>query len=310
MLPRDPRQGSFFDFSGRTKLRITGADRVRFINGQITNDVRKAAESSALAACVLNAKGKLNAHIFLSIEPDSILVDADPALREPLAARLERYIIADDVQVEDITEKFAIFHVIGADPNLSPPKRVSVNRFGLIGVDLWIEPEEADRVRAELATNVSFCDDNCSEQFRIEQGIPRWGKELTEDTNPVEANLERSCIDYEKGCYLGQEVISRMKMSGQRNKSLCGLVSVHGAPIQAGMKLFAMGADKKETGWVTSAIRSDRLGQHIALSYVRRPLNVVGAQLDAVDSINPAGSALVRVKIVDLPFELSGPVND
>ena len=302
MLPRDPRQGSFFDFSGRTKLRLTGADRVRFINGQITNDVRKAAETSALAACVLNAKGKLNAHIFLSVESDSILVDADPALREPLAARLERYIIADDVQVEDITEKFAIFHVIGPDPNLSAPKRVSVNRFGLTGVDLWIEPEQADRVRAELATNVSFCDDNCAEQFRIEQGIPRWGKELTEDTNPVEANLEQSCIDYEKGCYLGQEVISRMKMSGQRNKGLYGLIGEENRSVTAGTKLWATHDQTKEVGWITSAIWSDRLGQQISLGYVKRPFNQIGAELRAAAE----GGQTVPVRVFGLPFNFAG----
>lgn len=309
MLPRDPRQGAFFDLSDRTKFRLSGADRVRFINGQITNDVRKATESSAIAACVLTAKGKLNAQVFVSLQADSIVIDADAALRDNLAARLERYIIADDVQVEDITDTFAIFHVVGANPKISAGKHVSANRFGLLGFDLWININQSRDRKEELATTVPLCDEGCAEQFRIEQGIPRWGSELTEDTIPVEANLEASCIDYEKGCYIGQEVISRMKMSGQRNKSLCGLRSIHGALMQAGMKLYPMGAEKREAGWITSATRSERLGRHIALGYVRRPFNVARAELDAVDPVNPAGSALVRVKIVPLPFEISDPVN-
>src|SRR6266513_862346 len=90
-------EGVFFDFSERTKLRITGSDRVRFLNGQITNNVRKATESTAIEACVLNPKGKLNAHLFLSAAPDCFWIDVDPELREPLRARLERYVIADDV---------------------------------------------------------------------------------------------------------------------------------------------------------------------------------------------------------------------
>ncbi|HEY9419443.1 MAG TPA: hypothetical protein VIP49_04590, partial [Candidatus Udaeobacter sp.] len=75
---RQTGEGVFVDFSGRTKLRITGNDRVRFLNGQITNDARKATESAATEACVLNAKGKLNADIFLSAGSDCFWVDADP----------------------------------------------------------------------------------------------------------------------------------------------------------------------------------------------------------------------------------------
>jgi folate-binding protein YgfZ len=302
MLPRDLRPGSFFDFSDRTKLRLTGADRVRFINGQITNDIGKATENTSIAACVLNVKGKLNAHIFVSVEGDSILIDADAALRDSLAARLERYIIADDVEVEDITDSFAILHVVGTDPiSIAVGKRVSVNRFGLPGFDLWIESNKAGEVRAELSKAVPLCDEPCAEQFRIEQGIPRWGRELTEDTIPVEANLESSCIDYEKGCYIGQEVISRMKMSGQRNKSLYGLVAQERNVLVAGMKLRLPGNEAKEAGWITSATWSDRLGKQVALGYVKRPFNQAGAELRALaDDLVP-----VTVKIVDLPFDAS-----
>jgi len=192
--------------------------------------------------------------------------------------------------------------------SIAAAKHISANRFGLPGFDLWIETEQSGGVKSELSNSLPLCDQKCTEQFRIEQGIPIWGRELTEDTIPVEANLEGSCIDYEKGCYLGQEVISRMKMSGQRNKTLCGLVSLPGAPIEAGMKLYPMAAEKKEVGWITSAISSDRLGQHIALGYVRRPFNILGAELGALDSNNPAASGLVRVKIVELPFNVSDPV--
>src|SRR5262249_31576425 len=91
----------FADLSARAKFRVTGADRFRFLNGQITNDLRKASETVAIEACVLNAKGKVNAHIFIAALGESFLVDAEPDLRETLEARLERYVIADDVQIED-----------------------------------------------------------------------------------------------------------------------------------------------------------------------------------------------------------------
>ena len=81
----------FFDFSSRVKLRVVGADHLRFLNGQLTNDVRKATETIALEACVLNAKGKMEAHLFAHANGDSFILDADPALRSTLQARLERY---------------------------------------------------------------------------------------------------------------------------------------------------------------------------------------------------------------------------
>src|SRR5437762_363931 len=92
-------QRGLVESSERTKLRVTGSDRLRFLNGQITNDVRKATDTVAIEACVLKAKGRINAHIFVSAAPDCYFVDADPEIREALLARLERYVIADDVQI-------------------------------------------------------------------------------------------------------------------------------------------------------------------------------------------------------------------
>ncbi|HEU5312268.1 MAG TPA: hypothetical protein VFU08_00480, partial [Candidatus Udaeobacter sp.] len=90
------------DLSRHAKFRITGTDRLRFFNGQITNDLRKASETSAIEACILNAKGKIDAHVFVSAPGECFLVDAEPELRETLKVRLERYVIADDVQIEDV----------------------------------------------------------------------------------------------------------------------------------------------------------------------------------------------------------------
>src|SRR5690348_9578355 len=104
-------RGFFIDLSARIKLRVTGADRLRFLNGQITNDLRKANHTVALEACVLNAKGKLNAHIFIGVLGESFLIDAEPELGDTLRARLERYVVADDVAIEDVTNEFSLFHV-------------------------------------------------------------------------------------------------------------------------------------------------------------------------------------------------------
>ena len=291
-----------FDLSGRAKLRITGSDRLRFLNGQVTNDVRKASESAAIEACVLGAKGRMTGHVFVSAARDCFLADADPDLRQALIARLERYVIADDVQIEDVTDRLSIFHVLSPTaPALGDGWRlVSARRFTESGWDVWIDAALHDVVARQLSSAFRFSDAASAEVFRVEEGVPRWGRELTEEIIPIEANLEARAIDYEKGCYIGQEVISRIKMSGQTNKRLCGLVSLRGAPLLTGMKLAATGEKSKEAGWITSATRSERLGKEIALGYVKRGFNSIATRLDAIKPENP--SIITRVEIVDLPF--------
>ena len=114
-----------------------------------------------------------------------------------------------------------------------------------------------ERVRQELSAMFVFCDEECAEVFRIERGIPRWGRELTDQIIPTEANLEATSIDYSKGCYIGQEVISRIKMSGQTNKRLCGLVSVSGTPLRPGMRL-APSERQKQGGRLDNQRRTQR----------------------------------------------------
>ena len=301
MTQRSGTERAFcLDLSARTKLRVTGADRFRFLNGQITNDLRKANETAAIEACVLNAKGKLNAHIFIAALGESLLIDAEPELRETLRARLERYVIADDVQIEDVTDEFSLFHVFTEEP-LAPGfgRIVSAHRVAATGWDVWSDPARYDSVRNELASVYLFIDSAAADVMRIEQGLPRWGRELTEEIIPIEANLEQRTIDYEKGCYIGQEVISRIKMSGQTNKRLCGLISLNNTPLQHGMILFAPSASGKEAGGITSATRSQRLGKEIALGYVKRGFNDPATNLEAL-SLEPVGA--IPVEVVSLPF--------
>jgi tRNA-modifying protein YgfZ len=298
-------QAIFLDLSQRAKFRITGADRLRFLNGQITNDLRKASETSAIEACILNAKGKTDAHIFVSASGESFWVDAAADLREKLKVRLERYVIADDVQIEDVTDQFSLFHVLSRQaPALESGRVISVRRFAEPGWDIWVDIARRDVLLQELSLRWTLCDFDAAEIMRIEQGIPRWGRELTGEIIPIEANLEQRTIDYQKGCYIGQEVISRMKVSGQTNKRLCGLTSVDYIPLQPGMKLVAPSAPDKEIGWITSATRSETIGKEIALGYVKRGFNSARTKLGAVtpgDSVSEAPQS-IRVEVAPLPF--------
>jgi folate-binding protein YgfZ len=288
------------DLSARAKFRITGADRFRFLNGQITNDLRRATDTVAIEACVLNAKGKLNAHIFVGALGETFLIDTEPDLRETFRERLERYVIADDVEIQDVKDQFSLFHVVGNEsPTLEASRIISVCRFARPGWDIWSDTARHDILRNELSSASEFIHTAAAEVMRIEEGLPRWGRELTEQIIPIEANLERRTIDYEKGCYIGQEVISRMKMSGQTNKRLCGLISLNHEPLQHGMKLAAPSASGKEAGWITSATCSERLGKEIALGYVKRGFNNPGAKLEALFLDSPDG---IPVEVVSLPF--------
>jgi folate-binding protein YgfZ len=294
--------GTFVDLSAHIKLKVAGNDRLRFLNGQITADIRKASASNSIQACLLDAKGRMAAHVSILAAPDFFLLTADPELGETLQSRVERYLIADDVSVEDVSNRWSIFHCIGETAPTSPDATwiVSAQRFARPGWDIWVEASQREKILEQLSASLSFCDSNCAEVLRIEQGIPRWGRELTNEIIPIEANLEESCIDYDKGCYVGQEVISRMKMSGQRNKKLCGLISTEPGSLNAGMRLFATPAKDKEAGWITSACHSARLSKEIALGFVKRGFNSAGTKLEAIAA--PDQLKGVRVEVVDLPF--------
>jgi tRNA-modifying protein YgfZ len=290
--------GVFFDLSGRAKFRVRGSDAFRFLNGQITNDLRKATATEAIEACVLSAKGKMNAHLLVHAPaPGVYQLEADATLRSALPERLARYIIADDVQIEDVTEQWALFHILAAArpdlPNEWPVVRA--RRLLEAGWDAWISAEAKEQTRAFLAGHLAFQDEAAAERLRLAAGLPAWGRELNEEIIPIEANLEERCVDYDKGCYIGQEVISRIKMSGQTNKRLRGLVSSGGESLVAGMRLQTI-PEKREVGWVTS---SGSLGdKKVALGFVKRGFNEPGTKLIAGNA-----NEVIKVQVTALPFD-------
>ncbi|MEP2774482.1 MAG: hypothetical protein ABJQ29_15350 [Luteolibacter sp.] len=162
-------------------LEFSGPDAVRFLNGQVTQDVRKVVGGAeVLPSCVTDAKGKLQFRVWLAGKDGKVLVFCRGEDKEALEARLTRYLIADDVEVRDVS---------GA---------VSVGDF-------------------------DFPDAGLSERERIAKGLPKWGAELKEGMLPPEAGLDATDISYRKGCYIGQEVISRIKSAGKVNRRLVKL---------------------------------------------------------------------------------------
>ena len=266
--------GGVADLSARVKLRLTGADRVRYLNGQVTANVTRLTAGHALPACITTAKGRLCGEAFLHATPDALILDADAALREVLPPRLEKYIIADDVTLEDATAELRLIHVLGsvapgADLAAAALLVDRAHRFGRDGWDLLLTAETFAKIWPALTAVAVELDAELQEVIRIEAGVPRWGADLDENTLPPEAGLDRTHIDYHKGCYIGQEVISRLKSVGHVNRELTGFVS-RGGPLTPGMRLFAPGDDGKPIGTITSATFSFALEKPIALGYLKR----------------------------------------
>ena len=280
----------------RTKIKLTGADRVRYLNGQVSNDVRKLTPAASMHACLMTAKGKMCADLFITAAEDHLLVDAEPSLRESLAARLERYIISDDVTLEDVSDSLFLVHILeGAESPASQSRR-----YGRPGHDLWL-PAGATN---PLADSLPPIDEEMLEILRIEAGVPRWGFELGEETIPVEAGLDRDAIDYHKGCYIGQEVISRIKSIGHVNKELRGFILLDGPPPAPGMRLHLPGGEGREAGWLTSAAHSFGLDRPVALGYLKR--GATGEVLEARPANEAENEAAVpsasSVRVKELPI--------
>lgn len=202
------------DFEGEAGvLEFSGPDAVRFLNGQVTQDVRKVMGSEqVLPSCVTDAKGKLQFRVWIAEgDAEAVLVFCRSEMILDLEARLTRYLIADDVEVKDRSGD------------------VSIADFGAVEMD---------------------------ERERIEKGIPKWGAELTEGMLPPEAGLDATDISYNKGCYIGQEVISRIKSAGKVNRRLMKL--------SAGSTGELKDAEGKVFGEVTSASGG------VSLGYIKR----------------------------------------
>lgn len=277
-------QGGILDLSNRAEFHLTGADRERYLNGQITQRLGAASSGQAAYACALDARGKMSGDFFFSILPDAIRIDADADLREPLAARLERYMIADDVEFADRSDEFGLLHLLGAEslPTLpsQPLAAIRNHRVGIPGWDLVFPMSNVPAALDALAASYLLISDEVAEILRIEHGIARWGAELTPDVLPVEAGIAARAINYEKGCYLGQEIISRLKL-GTPAKSLCLLLADTTSPLAPGTELFTSDAAAKPAGSITSSAWSFHFDKSIALGYVKRGMKQPGTILTA-----------------------------
>ncbi|MFI0348389.1 MAG: YgfZ/GcvT domain-containing protein [Chthoniobacterales bacterium] len=296
-LSKIRNEGGFFRLPPRLIIKVTGNDRLRYLNGQVTADLKKLTPDEAIQACLLTPKGKLSALLWITATHEALLLESEPELSDALMERLSRYIIADDVTLKIIeaTPKIHFFGPILEHPIAQGIIGTKIHRFGLSGKDVALSELET---LAGLSS-VQPLTEETVEAFRIAQGIPRWGYELTEETLPPEANLDKSCIDYEKGCYVGQEVISRLKSRGHVNRLLLGFVGIGEIPLTRGMELFSQDDQPQQIGILTSATKKIEGNPFIALGYLKRGYDIIGAQLTAID---PATEVATHVTVTSFPI--------
>lgn len=259
-------QSRRIDLGSPALLEFRGPDAVRFLNGQLTQDVRRVAGGTiSLPSCVTDAKGRLQFRVTLTEAADGALWVAGLAeWAESLEARLTRYLIADDVDVADLTKQYRLWHFTGSAPE--PPPGVvarASNRFGVAGMDWWVPAGQA----VEFPAEIPVWDPSQLEALRIANAVPVWGPELVEGMLPPEALLEETDISYNKGCYIGQEVISRIKSAGKVNKRLTRLLFDAEVPLARGP---LVNADGGVAGAVTSVSPEAGDGVRRALGYVKR----------------------------------------
>ncbi len=260
--------GGSVDLSSRGKWRLSGPDRIRYLNGQVTNDVRRASAESALYACVTNLKGRIEGDVYIHVDGDSLVLDAPAALRESLGMRLGKYLIADDALLEDITDEWQLWHFFGESlvmPGVMSDgcRVVKSQRLNRPGHDLWVP--------AALPVPFSHAPqllDEEMEAFRILQRVPAFPQELNADTFPQEAALEKTAMSFSKGCYIGQEILSRIKTTGKMPRELIAWeAETAGGDLVAGAALHLA---EKKIGQITSLTLQPESGRAVGLGFIRQ----------------------------------------
>ncbi len=311
--------------SERGRICLTGEDRVSFLHGQITQDIKSLNQGQGAFAALVDAKGKIQSDLNVYILKDEILLDFEKGYSETITQRLEHHLVSEDVDLIDPSEFYSMLSVqgpesekvlIGVFPELSLPlenwhfqetlhgeESIYVcrrPRFGSLGFDLFVPVSIYDVIYSNLNSAVdglggSLIGQEASEMARISAGIPKMGIDMTPDHLVQETGLTDSTISFRKGCYIGQEVISRIRTVGKVNKSLCRLAFDSKNLTSETPDLTA---DGKDAGFVTSLARlPDSDGGVQGLGYVKRSF------LENDDSLvlGANGNSPVRVRILGGP---------
>jgi aminomethyltransferase len=317
---RDGDGAGLVDLSSRGRIEVAGSEAVQFLNGLITNDVKALEEGAWMRAAFPSVQGRLIAEArVLRLAVDRFLFDTEAASRAPVLKTLERFTLAGDFRVADLTGEIALLSVQGAQAasviaetlgqdaarvergRISSAKRhdqplhvIRATMTAEDGFDLFVKASGGasiwDALTAKGARPIGF---DALEVLRIEAGVARYGVDVDE-TNVVLEAVADDAVSFTKGCYIGQEIIARIHWRGHVAKKLTGIVFDEPVDAKRDDKIRAM--DGKEIGRLTSVAFSPRLARTVALGYVKYDYLAPGTKVRVL-----SGESEFTAIVSDLP---------
>jgi aminomethyltransferase len=256
------------DLTGRGAIRVTGEDRARLLHAISSNHIERLTPGHGCYAFFLNAQGKILADANILCFAGYLLLDTEPETRDSLLKHVDKYIIAEDVILEDMAPAVLgmegpsaaeVLATAGAPVPLedyanAPWDDATIARIsetGAPGFRIWLPPERKDELIARLGLPLAATED--IRITRLEHGRPKYGVDITDSTLPQESQ-QMHAVSFNKGCYLGQEIVERIRARGQVHRRLERLIYEPGHPPDA---------------QITSEAWSPALGRMVALGYVR-----------------------------------------
>lgn len=263
-------------------ITISGPDRKTFLHGMVTNEVNTLAPGQSNYALMLNAKGKILADLWVYMREDDICLVVRDSLGDVAAATLNKFLIMEDAEITDRTQDHSVLTVQGPNAEACVSGmdciKISASLTGLPGFLLVCPKDEAKSVNdAVLHSGASVVEPEVLESMRIDAGVPIVGRELNDSVIPQEAGLHHA-ISFEKGCYIGQEVVARLHFRGHVNRELTRFIlECDEAPDEVAV----IHHDGKEVGKITSACRNIDENQIVGLGYLRSALRKAGEKYAA-----------------------------
>lgn len=279
----------------RALLVIEGAESTDLLQRVCSQDAENLPVGAGAPACILTGKGKLLAYFELfRVRPDLFLCEVDRAQRKPLADEVERYIFGERIELQQPSwGSVGVFGPAAADWLEDPPAGVRPfgsgyllfsTRLGVPGYRLHGPGDEVDALARSLADDLPLGGFHDYEALRIDAGEPRYSVDADESTIPLEVGLDDAC-DPDKGCYIGQEIVARIRTYGHVNRKLCRVVVDTEAPPERGTLVFD---EDVEAGRITSAYASPADGKVRALAFLPAVLAEAGTELRAGGANGPA----------------------
>ncbi len=312
------------DLSCRGKLRLGGKEHLKFLQGMLTNDVMKLPEGKGMYAAILTVKGRIVSDMNVYREEESVFLDLEPGLNRKVGDLLKKFRLSYRADIEDLTRQLGLLSVHGprsgnllkallerdvsgmveydhfrAEVGGTGIMAVKINRTGEEGYDIYVPPDGLGYLWDVLMEKggeygIKAVGSQVFDVLRIEAGKPVYGIDMDEDTIPIEAGLWHA-LNFEKGCYVGQEVVARIKWRGHVNRHLMGFVMEGETLPERGDGVFH---GKKKIGSVTSSVFSPALNRPVALGYIRREFKESGTGV----SIETEDGLSLEARVCDLPF--------